>query len=1057
MWVLGQDPSCYCPPHTMMREKETYDMPAQTSPGQTRSASGAGEPGHLDEKWATGTRRKWARCENKALLECYYYSNPRQRGYMNRMWEKWLLRYPQSKLTAKQLVAQCSNIHKRQLLSQLEIDEVQHKCHGKGEPVCQVRGELTPTPQPEIGYETPISITLSEAATDLKDKIMARMNTRQPRCRLQRLSEVPSESLLDDVNAALTVIPTTTITETNELIYTSAAVILDVLGYKSNHGSHAIQYPPWQRRLEAKIKEVRREVSQLSEAQKGAMKKQVPKRYNQLPIPEALETAKQRLQALASRLKRYTRDNEARRINRLFATQPAKVYAQWQGNNTRADPPRLETERYWKGIWEREASHNTDAQWLVDLREDHSNLPEQNPVTITVADIQGRVSGMKNWTAPGPDMIHAYWLKKLTALHERLAAQMNQLLRDGTHPEWLTQGRTILILKDPSKGAVPSNYRPITCLSTTWKLMSGIIAAKISGHMNQYMSAAQKGIGKNTRGAKHQLLVDRTVARDCRTRKTNLCTAWIDYKKAYDSMPHTWITECLKLYNINRTLRAFIANSMRLWKTTLEAKGKPLAHVSIKCGIYQGDSLSPLLFCIGLNPLSQIIDRTGYGYRLRNGATISHLLYMDDIKLYAKSERDIDSLIHTTRIYSTDIGMSFGLEKCSRMVTKRGKVVHTEGVSLPEGTIADVEDSYKYLGIPQANGNLEEATRKAATAKYLQRVRQVLRSQLNGKNKVQAINSYALPVIRYPAGIVSWPKEEIQTTDVKTRKLLTMHGGFHPKSSTLRLYAGRKEGGRGLVSVGTTVQDETSKLLEYIKDKAPADEVLRECLRQWGPEEEVLEGPSWQDKPLHGAYHRNITEVADIKKSYQWLERAGLKDSTEALILAAQEQALGTRAIEAQIYHTRQDPRCRLCKEAPETVQHITAGCKMLAGKAYMERHNQVAGIVYRNICAEYGLETPGSRWETPPKVVENDRAKILWDFQIQTDRMVMANQPDIVVVDKKQSRAVVVDIAIPSDGNIRKKEHEKLEKYQGLKEELERAWKVKASVVPVVIGHSGL
>ncbi|XP_051929435.1 uncharacterized protein LOC127605701 [Hippocampus zosterae] len=328
--------------------------------------------------------------------------------------------------------------------------------------------------------------------------------------------------------------------------------------------------------------------------------------------------------------------------------------------------------------------------------------------------------------------------------------------------------------------------------------------------------------------------------------------------------------------------------------------------------------------------------------------------------------------------------MSFGLEKCSRMVTKRGKVVRTEGVSLPEGTIADIEDSYKYLGIPQANGNLELATRKAATAKYLQRVRQVLRSQLNGKNRTRTINSYALPVIRYPAGIIRWPKEEIQTTDVKTRKLLTMHGGFHPKSSTLRLYASRKEGGRGLVSVRATVQDETSKLHEYIKEKAPMDDVLR----QRGTEDEALvEGPSWEDKSLHGMYHRTITEVADLKKSYQWLERAGLKDSTEALILAAQEQALSTRAIEAQIYHTRQDPRCRLCKKAPETIQHITAGCKMLAGKAYMERHNQVAGIVYRN---------------------------------------------------------------------IRKKEHEKLEKYQGLREELERAWKVKVTVVPVVVGALG-
>uniref|UniRef100_A0A3P9JW03 Protein kinase domain-containing protein n=1 Tax=Oryzias latipes TaxID=8090 RepID=A0A3P9JW03_ORYLA len=137
-----------------------------------------------------------------------------------------------------------------------------------------------------------------------------------------------------------------------------------------------------------------------------------------------------------------------------------------------------------------------------------------------------------------------------------------------------------------------------------------------------------------------------------------------------------------------------------------------------------------------------------------------------------------------------------------------------------------------------------------------------------------------------------------------------MHGGFHPKSSTLRLYASRKEGGRGLVSVEATIQDETSKMHEYIKLKAPTDSVLSECLRQWRAEDTVLEDrSSWEDKSLHGMYHRTITEVADIKKSYQWLERAGLQDSTEALILAAQEQALSTRAIEAQIYHTRQDPR----------------------------------------------------------------------------------------------------------------------------------------------------
>ena len=61
--------------------------------------------------------------------------------------------------------------------------------------------------------------------------------------------------------------------------------------------------------------------------------------------------------------------------------------------------------------------------------------------------------------------------------------------------------------------------------------------------------------------------------------------------------------------------------------------------------------------------------------------------------------------------------------------------------------------------------------------------------------------------------------------------------------------------------------------------------------------------------------------------------------------------------------------------------------------------------------------------------MIENKWVKILRDFQIQTDKLLIANQPDTVVVDKHQRTAVVVDVAILRDGNIRKKEHEKLEK----------------------------
>uniref|UniRef100_A0A3Q0R276 Hyperpolarization activated cyclic nucleotide-gated potassium channel 3 n=1 Tax=Amphilophus citrinellus TaxID=61819 RepID=A0A3Q0R276_AMPCI len=193
-----------------------------------------------------------------------------------------------------------------------------------------------------IGSQAPIITgTLNPRAADLKDKIIAKLETWTPRSLLPRLREVPSESLLEDANAALWTIPTSTIKETNQLTYITTTVILEMLGYKMD--SHKEPYPPWKRWLEAKIKAAQREVSQLSELQKGAMKSGVPKKYNnKLSVPEALETAKQRLTALATCLKRYTKDIEARRINQMFSTEPSKVYSQWQGINMRTAPPRPE-------------------------------------------------------------------------------------------------------------------------------------------------------------------------------------------------------------------------------------------------------------------------------------------------------------------------------------------------------------------------------------------------------------------------------------------------------------------------------------------------------------------------------------------------------------------------------------------------------------------------------------------------------------------------------------------------------------------------------------------
>ena len=1046
----------------MMSANIQNAMPARTSPGQTRSALPEGEPGQANEKWATGTnhRRKWERADNINLMICYYKSQPTVMGYMKRMKNLWETMNPDSNLTDKQLVTQKHNITKKKLLSTLEIEEAQRTAE---EPENEQQDEDQVEVQTIQSLETSNEEMqpLNEEEEEIKEKILETWNRLRNIAVRQQLPKLrttkPNEkALVEKVNKVLGHITTKDITETNCLMYATVTIILNELGVKIQSQKKP-NIPPWRRRLEQNIRKARKEVNQLSKIKTGTSR---TAEFNSKTVKEQLETSKQRLMALTSRLDRYTHEANFKRINTLFTTDPSKVYSKLKGqneNHQQPEPPKQQTEIFWKNIWEKEISHNKNAKWLKDLEDQHQNNQPQEEVHITEQDVQGKVRHMKNWKAPGPDMIHAYWLKKLKALHSRLAKQMNQLIQNGNHPKWLTQGRTTLLIKDPQQGAIPKNYRPITCLPTTWKLFSGIIAQKIQQHMNGYMHETQKGIGNKSRGTKHQLLIDKAVIKDSKNRQTNLSLAWIDYKKAYDSVPHSWILKCLKLYKVNPKLTTLIKTSMSHWKTTLMVNNKEISPVAIKCGIYQGDALSPLLFCICLNPLSDIIKKSEYGYKFKNGTKINHLFYMDDIKLYGKSEREIDSLINLTRIFSDDIGMSFGLDKCGRLVTKRGHVIRTGGIDLPDGHIDDIQESYKYLGVLQSYGNHNQEVRKKATREYKKRIRQVLKSDLTAKNKIIAINTYATPVIRYTAGIIDWPKEEITKLDIDTRKLFTMHGALHPKSNVSRLYWPRKDGGRGLYSIASTIHSEEKSLLDYTNEKEKTDKLIAECLRaKLIQEKDEPPQEDWKNKPLHGQFHRNILDVADLEQTYQWLEKCDIRDSTEALIMAAQEQAVKTRAIEAKIWHTRQDSKCRLCKQHDETIQHIITGCTKLAGTAYMERHNQVALIVYRNICKTYNIETPKNWWEYPEKVVENDQAKILWDFHIQTDKQVRANQPDIVIVDKDKKEATIIDIAIPNDVNIREKEHEKIDKYQPLSEELRRIWKVKTNVVPVVVGSLG-
>ena len=211
-----------------------------------------------------------------------------------------------------------------------------------------------------------------------------------------------------------------------------------------------------------------------------------------------------------------------------------------------------------------------------------------------------------------------------------------------------------------------------------------------------------------------------------------------------------------------------------------------LGDVEIKRGISQGESLSPLVFALALIPLTLILRKAKAAYEFSESKEkINQYLFMDDLKLYSRSEKGLDSLLQTVYVFSGDIGMEFGIEKCAMLVMENGNIVKSVGIELPDGKVIkslQEGESYKYLGILEADKFLEENMKLNVSKEYIRRLRKVLKSKLNnGGDLVCGVNTSAVSLIRQDGGDRSCKCFE----EIKEREKIRRLGG---ESSTWSVF-----------------------------------------------------------------------------------------------------------------------------------------------------------------------------------------------------------------------------------------------------------------------------
>ena len=111
---------------------------------------------------------------------------------------------------------------------------------------------------------------------------------------------------------------------------------------------------------------------------------------------------------------------------------------------------------------------------------------------------------------------------------------------------------------------------------------------------------------------------------------------------------------------------------------------------------------------------------------------------------------------------------------------------------------------------------MHDKSKVNAKKEFLNRVRLILKAELNAKNTTDAIKTYAMPIMRYGFGVIKWTSAELRNMDRKVQKALTKGRFHHPKSNTHRLHLVQKEGGRGLIGVEDCHRQECTKLAEYL-------------------------------------------------------------------------------------------------------------------------------------------------------------------------------------------------------------------------------------------------
>uniref|UniRef100_A0A914NTP9 Reverse transcriptase domain-containing protein n=1 Tax=Meloidogyne incognita TaxID=6306 RepID=A0A914NTP9_MELIC len=411
------------------------------------------------------------------------------------------------------------------------------------------------------------------------------------------------------------------------------------------------------------------------------------------------------------------------------------------------------------------------------------------------------------WKATGPDGIPNWFWKHIPRAKEELYKQVIRLLsKTRRTPAWFSKGRAVLLYKKGDRDD------------------PGLIAKWIRMQIDGIWPAEQLACKKGVWGCTEAHVLDATVMRDATNQKgSELSMAWIDFSKAFDSIPHKYLRWVLNSIGLHPSVCHLLKRLMDKWSIYYEqrtSRGMERSKaLKVQNGVLQGDSLSPILFCICIAPISHWLNNrlqkyeTSFRKGTNDSLRMNHLYFVDDLKLFTPSKTDLLAVLRELESLLSNIGCKMNKGKSGISYTT--KFINKEDRELKgEFPIIRNEDPYKYLGIEQSTYVCQSKVLDRVTSTLIVRTEQIFSSKLNVRQMVSAYNCMVPAVVRFIYTNIIIGRGKFQSdrlwclrVDQKVREILVKCKLRFASQNTYRIYAKPENGGLGLKALVETFED----------------------------------------------------------------------------------------------------------------------------------------------------------------------------------------------------------------------------------------------------------